>query len=127
MDRILVIDGDKLTRWSLGEAFRQDGYEVAEAASWEEALTLAGSTEFRLILADIEAQDEQSPARLKEVQGLQPAAAVLILSSDPAEQTETTLRLLGPFRIIEKPYGMDMIRSAVAEALQDKTQGGKRL
>jgi DNA-binding NtrC family response regulator len=118
MDRILVIDEDKLTRWSLGEAFRQDGFQVDEAASWDEALTLAEAATFRLILADIDVQDEQSPARLKEVQGLQPSAAILVLSSDPAEQTESALRSLGRFRIIEKPYGMDVIRSAAGEALQ---------
>ena len=124
MDRVLVIDGDKLTRWSLGEVFRQDGYEVGEAATWEEALVLARKTEFRLILADFEIQDEQSMSRLKEVQDLQASVPILILSSDSREQTEAALRPLGRFRIVDKPYGMDVIRSAAREALQAKAQGG---
>jgi len=127
MDRVLVIDGDKLTRWSLGEAFRQDGYQVNVAASWDEALALARATEFRLILADIEAQDEQSPARLKEVKGLQPSAAILILSSDPAEQTEAALRPLGRFRVIEKPYSLETVKSFVREALRGQAPGGGSL
>jgi DNA-binding response OmpR family regulator len=126
MDKILVIAGDKLTRWSLGEAFRQEGFEVSEAATWEEALALARTVEFRLILADFEIQDEQGLSRLKEVQDLQASAAILILSSDPRDQMESVLRPLGRFCLIEKPYGLAGIKSAAREALGDRFRGGER-
>lgn len=125
MDRVLVVDGDKLTRWSLGEVFRQDGFEVGEAATWDEALTLAGKTKFRLILADFEIQEEHSLSMLKDIQDLQPAVPIVILSSDPREEMDAALRPLGRFLIIDKPYAMDAIRSAAREALRDKARGGQ--
>lgn len=128
MIKILVIEGDKLIRWSLGEAFRQSRYQLDEAATWNEALNAARQAEFRLILADVEIQDEQSLAQLKEIQHLQPAASLLILSSDPIDKTESALRKLGRFRVIEKPYSLESIKAFVRDALndEDKNPGAGR-
>ena len=40
---ILVVDDEKLIRWSVGERLQRGGYEVLSAETGEEALALLGS------------------------------------------------------------------------------------
>ena len=51
--RILVVDDEKLIRWSVGERLQRDGYEVLSAESGEQALELVASSAPDVMLLDV--------------------------------------------------------------------------
>jgi two-component system response regulator PilR (NtrC family) len=115
--RILILDDEKLIRWSLSHIFLQEGYEVDSAASIEEAARLAKSRSYALILADLEVCGDQAKACFSEFVRVQKGAKVIILTAVPKDQAE---RRLGDFkaeRILEKPFDSEEIREAVKTAL----------
>jgi two-component system response regulator PilR (NtrC family) len=117
MPRILILDDEKLIRWSLNHIFLQEGYEVDSAASVEEAARLANTRSYALILADLEVCGDQAKACFSDFARIQKGAKIIVLTAVPADQAE---RRLGDFkaeRILEKPFDSEEIRAAVKAAL----------
>jgi DNA-binding NtrC family response regulator len=115
--KILVVDDDKLIRWSLKELFSQEGYEVKAVATAKEALEQAEDKPYDLIFTDIEIKDENSTEMLRKMTSFQPETKIIILSAFTRQQMESQLGDLNIFSIIEKPFRSDQIKSIVKEAL----------
>jgi DNA-binding NtrC family response regulator len=111
MLKALIIDDDKLIRWSLKEIFMQDGHQVDEACSEAEALDHARATEYDVFLADFELEDSDTGELLANLQRIRPDAAVIILSAVPSSQIQARLPEIEVFRIVEKPFEPDQIRT----------------
>ena len=62
MPRVLVLDDEKLIRWSLKQLLSEEGYEVDTAATADEALRLAETRNYALIITDLEICGEQAKA-----------------------------------------------------------------
>lgn len=115
--RILILDDEKLIRWSLNQIFLREGYEVDLAASVEEAAKLAASGRYALILADLEVCGDQAKACFSNFARLQAGAKIIILTAVPGDQAE---RRLGDFkaeRILEKPFDSEEILAAIKAVL----------
>src|SRR5262245_29706192 len=56
-ERILVVDDEKMIRWSLGEALRGWGFEPVEASTASAALAAFESEPFAAVLLDINLPD----------------------------------------------------------------------
>lgn len=117
MTKILIVDDDKLIRWSIKEILSQEGYDVETVATAEEALNQLKNTSYNLIFADIEINNENGIEMLKKVKGLQTEARIIILSAQTQNQVELQLKNLSIFFIIEKPFRSEQIRSIAKEAL----------
>jgi len=125
--KILIVDDDKLIRWSLKEMFTQEGYEVDAAATTEDALNQVTKNPYNLIFADVELSEEMGFDMLKEINKLQPNAKIVILSAYAKNQIEPFLGTLNVFSIVEKPFQGEQIKSLAKEAfnlLKSTKQGG---
>ena len=111
MLKALIIDDDKLIRWSLKEIFTQDGHQVDEACDQEEALNHARRTDYDVVFADFELEDSDAAEMLKSLNIIRPQAVVVILSALPSSQIEPRLQGLEVLRIVEKPFEPEQIRS----------------
>lgn len=117
MYRILVVDDDKLIRWSLKEIFTQEGYEVDTVATINDALNQATNNPYNLIFADVEMGEETGIYMLREMRELQTVAKIIILSAYSRSQIEPFLGTLNIFSIIEKPFNTEQIKALAKEAL----------
>lgn len=117
MYKILVVDNDKLIRWSLKELFTQERYEVDEAASTADALQLAENNRYDLIFADYEINEENWIEMIRKTKEIQPSAQIVILSARSEQQIKHFLGPLNIFSIIEKPFQADQIKAVAKEAL----------
>lgn len=111
MLKALIIDDDKLIRWSLKEIFTQDGHQVDEACNQEEALNHARGTAYDVVFADFELEDSDAAEMLKSLNIIRPEAVVIILSALPSGQIEPRLQGIEVLRIVEKPFEPEQIRS----------------
>ncbi len=115
--KILVVDDDKLIRWSLKEILSQEGCEVDTVSTTTEALTHVENTNYHFCLTDIDIEDENGIEMLKKLRAVQPEAKIIILSAHPKNQIEPQLGDLSILSIIEKPFQSEQIRGIVREAL----------
>lgn len=117
MYKILIVDDDKLIRWSLKEIFAQEGYEVDAVATTKDALSRAADDTYHLIFADLEIEKEIGLDMLKEVNKIQPSTKIVILSAHPKHQIEPQLSTLNIFSVVEKPFNAEQIKALAKEAL----------
>jgi DNA-binding NtrC family response regulator len=115
--KILVVDDDKLIRWSLKEIFSQEGYVVDAVATAEDALKQAKDITYELIFSDLEINDENGIEMLRKARAFQPESKIIIISALTRQQIEPKLGNLNIFSIIEKPFKSEQIRSIVKKAL----------
>jgi DNA-binding response OmpR family regulator len=117
MHRILILDNDKLIRWSLKEIFSQEGYSVDTAATAGEALNQARNNSYQLIFTDFEIEGENIIEMLKSIREFRPDMQIIILSALPKPQVESKLGELTVNDIIEKPFKSEDLLSAARKAL----------
>lgn len=117
MERILVLDDEKLIRWSLLHILQAEGYAVDLAATLEEASRLARANSYRLILADLEVCEDQAKPFFAGLSRDQTGAKVVIMTALSRDLAEKQLGDFAAFRIVEKPFASEQIRSLVKEAL----------
>ncbi|MCK4759211.1 MAG: response regulator [Candidatus Aminicenantes bacterium] len=117
MIKILVVDDDKLIRWSLKEMFSQEGYDVDTVATAAEALTHVEDTNYNLICADIDIEDENGIEMLKKLKMVQPEVKIIILSAYSRNQIEPQVEELSILSIIEKPFQSEQIKGIVRDVL----------
>lgn len=115
--KILVIDDDKLIRWSLKEILSQEGYDVDTIDSAGEAINLAKDIPYHLIIADLEIQDENGIEMLKIIKEFRPEVMAIILSAHPKQKIQPEFGDLNVFATIEKPFKSDQLLSIAKEAL----------
>ena len=125
MPRLLILDDEKLIRWSLNHIFQQDGYEVDSAASVEEASRLAQSGRYALILADLDVCGEQAKACFSEFARIQAGVKIIILTAVPGDQAELRLGGFKAECILEKPFDSEQILAAVKAALASGPRGAE--
>ncbi len=117
MIKILIVDDDKLIRWSLKEIFSQEGYVVDAVATAKDALKQAKNITYELIFSDLEINDENGIEMLRKARAFQPKAKIIIVSALTKQQIEPKLGNLCIFSIIEKPFRSEQIKTSVKEAL----------
>lgn len=115
--RILILDDEKLIRWSLNQIFTQEGYEVDAAGTLDEALGLASTKTYSLIFADLEIWFERGKAIFLDILSRQKAAKIIIITAMSRGEAERSLGDVRPFSIIEKPFKLEEIKSVADEAI----------
>lgn len=117
--RILVIDEDKLIRWSLKEMFTREGYEVNTFASVENVLQEAINTRYDLIIADLnlKVNKEIGIEMLGKIKKAHPSTPMVILSTRAKHQIDLQLSNLNIHSVVEKPFLIEKITAIAKKAL----------
>jgi len=124
MLKVLVIDDDKLIRWSLREILAQDGHHVDVASNINDAFSQTEKVSYQLIFADFEIENENCVDMLKQLQKSHPETRIVILSAQSQKQIEPQIEGISVHAIIEKPFDSGQIR-ALSQGIQDKKIKGK--
>ena len=124
MLNILIIDDDKLIRWSLKEILSQEGHHVDVVSNIDDAFRQVEKNSFHLVFIDLEIEDENCLNMLKELQESHPETQIIILSAQSQNQIESEIAGLSVHAVIEKPFDSGQIRALIKEA-QDTINKGK--
>ncbi|MGD9344988.1 MAG: response regulator [Candidatus Aminicenantes bacterium] len=123
MLKVLIIDDDKLIRWSLKEILTQDGHHVDTVSNVNDAFRQTENFRYELIFADFEIEDETCIDMLKKIQKSHPETQIIILSAQSQRQIEPQIEGVSVRAIIEKPFDSGQIR-ALSQGIQDKNIKG---
>lgn len=118
MARLLIIEDDKLIRWSLKEIFSEEGYAVDTTSTVNAALKYAQENQYQAIIVDLEV-DEYSPAEMIEtLSRYQPKAALIVLSAMNRQEAENIIKDINIFAVMDKPFQTEAVKSIVKNALE---------
>ena len=111
--RILVVDDEKLIRWSVSERLQRDGYEVLAAETGEQALELVGGTPPDVMLLDVKLPGIDGVATLQRALALHPEVAVLMMSAHSTVDVAVEAMKHGALDFLVKPFQLNALVAAV--------------
>ena len=125
---ILVVDDDKLIRWSVSVVLGHAGYRVHEAATGQEGLAAVLEHRPDLVLLDIALPDLDGFAVLEAIRQTHPDLPVLMMTADATNETARQAARLGACGQLDKPFDPALLQVTVSEALKlatplDQTNG----
>lgn len=117
MKSILVVDDEKLVRWTLRQKLESAGYGVMEAATYEEGIRLFQENLPELVTLDVRLPDGNGLKLLLELKKLAPATPVVMITA--FGQIEDAVRALqiGAYDYLEKPINFERLLNSIRNAL----------
>src|SRR5437764_8999721 len=108
---ILVVDDEALIRWSLVESMTDAGHAVTEATDGASAIAQASLGRlFDAIVLDYRLPDSSDLHLLETLRGLQPAAAIVMMTAFSTPEMTSGALKLGAYRVVAKPFDVhDMV------------------
>lgn len=121
MSRILIVEDTRLMRDSLVDVLTESGHEVTTAENGAEAVDMiAGGAAFDVIVTDIIMPEMDGIQAILEIQTMQPDARIIAISGGSARMEKAqgleTAKRLGAVAVLEKPFEVDSLLSAVESA-----------
>jgi len=116
--RILVVDDEKLIRWTLRERLEKEGYVVAEAEAGLPAIEFLRQEEFDLLLLDFKLPDIDGIEVLRHAKERRPAPAVILMTAFASVQSAVEAMRLGAYHYVKKPFNLDELVLDCEKALE---------
>ncbi len=114
----LIIDDDRLTRWSMSTVLGRAGYRVEEAASGKDGLSKISEARPDVVLADLALPDTDGFAVLRAIHALHPTLPVILMSADATSSMAREAAHHGAFAWLDKPCDPTELEQVVARAVK---------
>ncbi len=117
-ERILIVEDEKLVRWSLKERLKKEGYEVFEAENGRGGLDILGEELVDLILLDYRLPDMTGLDILRKTMADWPETPVLLMTAYSSVDSAVEAIKLGAYDYINKPFNHDELVVTIGRALE---------
>ena len=114
---ILIVDDERLIRWSLVERLSAEGYETLEAESGQEALARFGAA-VDLVLLDYRLGDLDGLEVLKALRRRDPDVLIIFFTAFSSLGNAVEVMKQGAYHYVTKPFNLDEIVLLVEKALE---------
>lgn len=116
---MLLVEDEFLVRSALADGLRDDGFEVVEAATGDEAIQLmAARADFDLLCTDVRMPGKADGIDVAmSARGRQPRLPVLVISGYASELGRRLGALEPPTAFVPKPFTMDQISTTMRRLL----------
>jgi DNA-binding NtrC family response regulator len=116
--KILVVDDEKMIRWTLGEALRGWGYEPILAETASGGLAAFDADQPAAILLDINLPDGSGLEVLRQIRHRQSDAVVIMITANVlVDETIAALRG-GAYDFIGKPINLEELQVAIRNGIE---------
>jgi two-component system, NtrC family, response regulator AtoC len=116
--RVLIIEDEKLIRWSLRQKLEGQGYEVNEAETGSEGLLALDEGIYDVILLDYKLPDMTGLEVLRALRGQDNDVVVIMITAYSTVESAVDAIKLGAYDYITKPFDMDELLRKVQKALE---------
>jgi len=120
MLRVLIVEDERLIRWSIAETLEHAGHVVIEAedgASAIRSLTNLGEP-FNAVVLDYRLPDSNDLALLAHVRRLSPRSAVILMTAFGTPEITRDALDLGVYQVLNKPFDMHDLKSLLVQACE---------
>jgi len=116
--KILVVDDEKMIRWSLGEALRGWGFEPVEAETAAAAIAAFDADTPAAVLLDINLPDGSGLEVLRKMRHRQDDAVIIMITANVlVDETIAALRG-GAYDFIGKPINLDELHVTIRNGIE---------
>ncbi|MFQ5410811.1 MAG: sigma-54-dependent transcriptional regulator [Phycisphaerae bacterium] len=116
--RILIIEDEKLIRWSLRQRFQEEGGVVDEAENGSDGLDRLDQAIFDLVMLDYKLPDMTGLDVLRRIREQDKEIVVLIMTAYSNVENAVEAMRLGAYDYVSKPFKMDALMLTVQKALE---------
>ncbi len=116
--KILVIDDEKLIRWTLEQHLVKEGYEVFTAESAEKGLELLTESAPDLILLDNRLPEMSGLELLEKIKAPERGLMVIMITAYGMVETAVKALKLGAYDYISKPFNLEELTFVIKKALE---------
>jgi DNA-binding NtrC family response regulator len=116
--RILIIEDEKLIRWSLRQRFAEEGYLVDDAENATEGLDKLSRATYDLVMLDYKLPDMSGLDVLRRIRDDDQDIVVLIMTAYSSVENAVEAMRLGAYDYVSKPFKMDALMLTVNKALE---------
>src|SRR5438477_5431371 len=117
-EKILIVDDERLVRWSLRQKCEEWGYHVVEAEAGEPGLKVAQHESPDLVLLDVRMPDLSGLEVLDQLKKNGDARAVIMITADPQLDDVKAALKLGAYDFIGKPLDFEELHVTIKNALE---------
>jgi DNA-binding NtrC family response regulator len=119
--KILVIDDEKLLRWSLEQNLSKEGYSVITAEKGLEGLELFSAEQPDIVLLDVHLPDISGLTVLENIKKESKNTIVIMVTAFGDIQTAVKTIKFGAYDFVEKPFNMEKLKILISKALETVT------
>src|SRR3984893_15048334 len=117
-EKVLIVDDERLVRWSLRQKCEEWGYHVVEAENGAAGLRLAHNESPDLVLLDVRLPDMGGLEILRKLKDSGDARAVIMITADPQLDDVKAALKLGAYDFVGKPVDFDELHITIKNALE---------
>jgi len=117
--KILIIEDEKLVRWSLQQKLMHEGYDVESCPTGEEGLNLVRDDGFDVVLLDIRLPGMDGVQVLRDIKALDKEVAVIMLTAEVGVAKAVECVRLGAQNYLCKPFEFDEVRVALEKSREE--------
>ena len=117
-EHVLVVDDEKLIRFTLRESLAEEGYVVHEAADVGEAMAMCERRRIDCAILDHKLPDGDGFELMTTIHELQPEVPVILMTAYSSVQKAVEAMRRGAFTYVNKPFETDEMVFNVRTALE---------
>lgn len=117
-ESILIVDDEKLIRWSMKQKLESWGYQVSEGENLQEALKKFQQETPDLMTLDIRLPDGSGIDFLRQAKEIQPSVPVIMITALGVVDVAVQALKLGAYDFIEKPINLEKLQNSIRNALE---------
>lgn len=116
IEKILVVDDEKLVRDFLVETLKRKNYDVQAVENAQKAFAALREKQFDLVITDMKMPDHTGIDVLKKAKELSPGTLVVIITAYGSIENAVEAMRLGAFNYLIKPFTPDTIEALIDKA-----------
>ncbi len=116
--RVLIIEDEKLIRWSLRQKFETRGFHVTEVENGADAFVALDASVFDLIMLDYKLPDTTGLDILRKIRETDSDVVVIMMTAYSNIERAVDAIKLGAYDYIAKPFDMDEVLRTADKALE---------
>jgi len=115
---ILIVDDEDSIRFSLSEAFKEEGYRVFEAATGPECIEAVKSQNPDLVLLDLKLPETSGTDLLKQIKEYDKNIVAIMLTAHGDISSAVEAMRRGAHDYILKPFNIENLKMSIKRALE---------
>lgn len=117
-ETVLIVDDEKLIRWSMKQKLESWGYQVTEAEDLKEAERKLQQDPPDLVTLDVRLPDGSGMDFLKLARDTQPHLPLIIITAFGVVDVAVQALKMGAYDFIEKPINFEKLQNSMRNALE---------
>ena len=119
--RILLVEDERDIRETLRLQLEAEGYEVTETESGNEALMMAKSSPFDIVLTDVMLPDLNGIELVERLRHVSPCPVTVVMTGFGSVEMAVNAIKAGAVDFLSKPFSVDVLSATMASAVRVKS------